>query len=177
MFSKICDRLATCPGCTLPLAPWQLRGSSRPLRPKNWRLIDNIPSSVPTIICNYNHQGNVQPSYRSRRRRVLCPRDERALVLNVQINPRTKAGIFVKMLADKRVLYLHGLKGLSDRESGSFLQMALWHQLCQEEQAKIPANDWKVCGSTSRTLDPSQTVQRQRYQSLMKCMETPDLRN
>ncbi|XP_062276707.1 uncharacterized protein LOC133981862 [Scomber scombrus] len=57
-------------------------------------------SSVQTIIRKYKHHGNVQPSYRSGRRRVLCPRDERALVRNVSINPRTKAKDLVKMLAD-----------------------------------------------------------------------------
>lgn len=83
-------------------------------------------SSVQTIIRKYKHHGNVQPSYRSGRRRVLCPRDERALVRNVHINPRTKAKDLVKMLAEagksvslstvKRVLYRHGLKGHSPRK-------------------------------------------------------------
>ena len=83
-------------------------------------------SSVQTIIRKYKHHGNVQPSYRSGRRRILCPRDERALVRNVHINPRTKAKDLVKMLAEagksvslstvKRVLYRHGLKGHSARK-------------------------------------------------------------
>ena len=61
--------------------------------------------------------------YRSGKRQVLCPRDERALVRNVRINPRTKAKYLVKMLAEtgkgvllstvKRDLYRHGLKGHS----------------------------------------------------------------
>lgn len=39
-------------------------------------------------------------SHRSGRGRVLCPRDERALVRNVCVNPRTKAKVPVKMLAE-----------------------------------------------------------------------------
>ena len=83
-------------------------------------------SSVQTVICKYKHHGNVQPSNCSERRRVLCPRDECALVRNVHINPRTKAKDLVKMLAEagksvslstvKRVLYRHGLKGHSARK-------------------------------------------------------------
>ena len=46
----------------------------------------------------------------------MGPRDERALLLNVQINPRTKAQ-FLKMLADKRALYLLRVKGLSPRNT------------------------------------------------------------
>ncbi|KAJ0000165.1 hypothetical protein NQD34_012007 [Periophthalmus magnuspinnatus] len=83
-------------------------------------------SSVQTIIRKYKHHGNVQPSHRSGRRRVLCPRDERALVRNVHIDPRTKAKDLVKMLAEagksvsistvKRVLHQRGLKGHSARK-------------------------------------------------------------
>uniref|UniRef100_A0AAR2L3C6 Transposase Tc1-like domain-containing protein n=1 Tax=Pygocentrus nattereri TaxID=42514 RepID=A0AAR2L3C6_PYGNA len=72
-------------------------------------------SSVQTIIHKYKQDGN-----------VLCPRDERALVQNVHINPITKAKGLVKMLAEagksvslstvKRVLYRHGLKGHSTRK-------------------------------------------------------------
>ncbi|CAJ0918597.1 unnamed protein product [Ranitomeya imitator] len=83
-------------------------------------------SSVQTIIHKYKQDGNVQSSYRSGRRRVLCPRDERALVRHVHINPRTKAKDLVKMMTEagkivsistvKRVLYQHGLKGHSARK-------------------------------------------------------------
>ena len=83
-------------------------------------------SSVQTIICKYKHHGNVQPSYRSGRRRVLRPRDERALVRNVHINPRTKAKDLVKTLAEdgksvslstvKQVLCRHGRKGHTARK-------------------------------------------------------------
>ena len=45
-------------------------------------------SSVQTIVHKYKHHGTTQPSYRSGRRRVLSPRDERTLVRKVQINPR-----------------------------------------------------------------------------------------
>ncbi|KAI4903070.1 hypothetical protein NFI96_003591 [Prochilodus magdalenae] len=98
-------------------------------------------SSVQTIIRKYKKDGNVQPSYRSGRKKVLCPRDERALVRSVHINPRAKAKDLVNMMAEvgksvslstvKRVLYRHGLKGHSARKL---------HQFCQEEWAKIPAN-------------------------------------
>ena len=48
-------------------------------------------SSLQTIVRKYNHHGTTQPSYRSGRRHVLSPRDERTLVRKVQINPRTAA--------------------------------------------------------------------------------------
>ena len=80
-------------------------------------------SPVQTVVCKYKHHGTTQPSYRSGRRRVLSPRDERALVRKVQINPRTTAKDLVKMLeetgtkvsisTEKRVLYRHNLKGRS----------------------------------------------------------------
>ena len=78
-------------------------------------------SSVQTIVCKYKHHGTMQPSSCSGRRHVLSPRDERTLVRNVQINPRTEAKDLVKMLEEtdtkvsistvKRVLYRHNLKG------------------------------------------------------------------
>ncbi|KAI4873356.1 hypothetical protein NFI96_015959, partial [Prochilodus magdalenae] len=59
-------------------------------------------------------------------KRFLCPRDERALVRSVHINPRAKAKDLVNMMAEagksvslstvKRVLYRHGLKGHSARK-------------------------------------------------------------
>ena len=83
-------------------------------------------SSVQTIVRNYKHNGTTQPSYHSRRRRFLSPRDERTLVQKVQINPRTKEKHLVKMLEEtgtkvsistvKRVLYRHKLKGNSARK-------------------------------------------------------------
>ena len=57
-------------------------------------------SSVHTIVCKYKHYGTPQPSYHSRRRCVLSPRDERTLVRKVQINPRTTAMDLVKMLEE-----------------------------------------------------------------------------
>ena len=88
-------------------------------------------SSVQTIVRKYKHHGTTQPSYRSGRRRVLSPRDERTLVRKVQINPRTTAKDLVKMLEEtgtkvsistvKRVLYRHNLKGRSARKK-SLLQ-------------------------------------------------------
>ena len=57
-------------------------------------------SSVQTIVRKYKHHGTTQPSYRSGRRRVLSPRDERTLVRKVQINPRTAAKDLVKMLEE-----------------------------------------------------------------------------
>ena len=57
-------------------------------------------SSVQTIVRKYKHHGTTQPSYRSGRRRVLPPRDERTLVRKVQINPRTTAKDRVKMLEE-----------------------------------------------------------------------------
>ncbi|KAI4895016.1 hypothetical protein NFI96_005879 [Prochilodus magdalenae] len=83
-------------------------------------------SSVQTIIRKYKKDGNVQPSYRSGRKKVLCPRDECALVALVHINPRAKAKDLVNMMAEagksvslstvKQVLYRHGLKGHSARK-------------------------------------------------------------
>jgi hypothetical protein len=46
-----------------------------------------------------NH-GTKQPSYRSGRRLILSPRDERTLVQKGQINPRTTAKGRVKMLEE-----------------------------------------------------------------------------
>ena len=57
-------------------------------------------SPVQTIVCKYKHHGTTQPSYRSGRRRVLSPRDERTLVRKVQINPRTTIKDLVKMLEE-----------------------------------------------------------------------------
>ena len=57
-------------------------------------------SSVQTIVRTYKQHGTTQPSYRSGRRRVLSPRDERTLVQKVQINPRTTAKGLVKMLEE-----------------------------------------------------------------------------
>uniref|UniRef100_A0AAZ3QR06 Transposase Tc1-like domain-containing protein n=1 Tax=Oncorhynchus tshawytscha TaxID=74940 RepID=A0AAZ3QR06_ONCTS len=83
-------------------------------------------SSEQTIARKYKHHGTMQPSYRSGRRRVLSPRDERTLLRNVQINPITTAKDLVKMLEEtgtkvsistvKRVLYRHNLKGHSARK-------------------------------------------------------------
>lgn len=50
-------------------------------------------SSVQTIICKYRHDGSLQPSHCSGRRRALRPRAERVLVLSVQINPRTRPNV------------------------------------------------------------------------------------
>uniref|UniRef100_A0AAZ3SH12 Transposase Tc1-like domain-containing protein n=1 Tax=Oncorhynchus tshawytscha TaxID=74940 RepID=A0AAZ3SH12_ONCTS len=78
------------------------------------------------MVREYKHHGTMQPSYRSARRRILSPRDERTLVRKVQINPRTTAKDLVKMLEEtgtkvsistvKRVLYRHNLKGRSARK-------------------------------------------------------------
>ena len=83
-------------------------------------------SSVQTIVRKYKHHGTTQPSYRSGRRRVLSPRDDRTLVRKVQINPRRTAKYLAKMLEEtgtkvtistvKRVLYRHNLKGRSARK-------------------------------------------------------------
>ena len=83
-------------------------------------------SSVQTIARKYKHHGTTQPSYRSGRRCVLSPRDERTLVRKVQINPRTTAKDLVNVLEEtstkvsistvKRVLYRHNLKGRPARK-------------------------------------------------------------
>ena len=57
-------------------------------------------SSVQTIVRKYKHHGTTQPSYRSGRRLVPSPRDERTLVRKVKINPRTTAKDLVKMLEE-----------------------------------------------------------------------------
>ena len=53
-------------------------------------------SSVQTIVHKYKHHDTTQPSYRSGRRRVQSPRDERTVLRKVQINPRTTAKDLVK---------------------------------------------------------------------------------
>uniref|UniRef100_A0AAZ3PS76 Transposase Tc1-like domain-containing protein n=1 Tax=Oncorhynchus tshawytscha TaxID=74940 RepID=A0AAZ3PS76_ONCTS len=83
-------------------------------------------SSIQTIVRKYKHHVTTQLSYRSGKRCVLSPRDERTLVQKVQINPRTTAKDLVKMLQEtgtkvsvstvKRVLYRHNLKGRSARK-------------------------------------------------------------
>jgi transposase len=57
-------------------------------------------SPVQTIVLKCKHHGTTQPSYRSGRRHVLSPRDERTLVRKVQINPRTTAKDLVMMLEE-----------------------------------------------------------------------------
>uniref|UniRef100_A0AAZ3QMW3 Transposase Tc1-like domain-containing protein n=1 Tax=Oncorhynchus tshawytscha TaxID=74940 RepID=A0AAZ3QMW3_ONCTS len=69
----------------------------------------------------------MQPSYRSGRRHVLSPRDERTFVRKVQINPRATAKDLVKILEEtgtkvsistvKRVLYRHNLKAAQQGRS------------------------------------------------------------
>ena len=60
-----------------------------------WLKVPHSP--VQTIVCKYKHHGITQPSYRSGRRSVLSPRDERTLLRKVQINPRTAAKDLVEM--------------------------------------------------------------------------------
>ena len=57
-------------------------------------------SSVQTIVRKYKHNGTMQTSYRSGRRRVLSPRDECTSVRKVKINPRTTAKDLVKILEE-----------------------------------------------------------------------------
>ena len=105
--------------------PVDLHKSGSSLRAISKRL--KVPrSSVQTIVRKYKHHWTTQQSYRSGRRCVLSPRDERILVRKVQINPRTTAKDLVKMLEEtgtkvststvKRVLYWHNLKGCSARK-------------------------------------------------------------
>ncbi|KAI4899615.1 hypothetical protein NFI96_003403, partial [Prochilodus magdalenae] len=91
----------------LPLSDGSFRSFTK--EEEDTALIDNeefsrclkVPrSSVQTIIRKYKKDGNVQPSYRSGRKKVLCPRDERALVRSVHINPRAKAKDLVNMMAE-----------------------------------------------------------------------------
>uniref|UniRef100_A0AAY4EKC2 Transposase n=1 Tax=Denticeps clupeoides TaxID=299321 RepID=A0AAY4EKC2_9TELE len=74
---------------------------------RNSRCLKVPRSSVQTIIRKYKQHGSVQPSYRSGRRWLLSPGDERVLVRNVRINSTAKD--LVKMLAEA-VLYRHALK-------------------------------------------------------------------
>ena len=84
-------------------------------------------SSVQTTVRKYKHHGTTQTSYRSGRRRVLSPGDERTLERKVQIIPRTRAKDLVKMLEEtgtkvslsrvKRALYRHQVKPLSKEEA------------------------------------------------------------
>ena len=74
-------------------------------------------SSVQTMVRKYKHHGTMQLSYRSGRRLILSPRNERTLLRKVQIIPRTTAKHLVDMLEEtgtkvstsivKRVLYRH----------------------------------------------------------------------
>uniref|UniRef100_A0AAR2LS16 Transposase Tc1-like domain-containing protein n=1 Tax=Pygocentrus nattereri TaxID=42514 RepID=A0AAR2LS16_PYGNA len=66
-------------------------------------------SSVQTIICEYKQDGNVQLSYRSGRRQVLCPRDGPKDLVKML----TEADKCVSLSSVKRVLYRHRLKGHS----------------------------------------------------------------
>ena len=80
--------------------------------------------SVQTIVRKYKHHGTTLPSYHSRRRRVLSPRDERTLVLKGLIpeqQQRTlkmleETGTKVSISTVKQVLYRHNLKGHSARK-------------------------------------------------------------
>ena len=87
-------------------------------------------SSVQTIVRKYKHHGTMQPSYRTGRRLVLSPRDERTLVRKVKINPRTTAKNLVKMLEEMgtkvsiSTVKRHNLKGRSARKK-SLLQNRL----------------------------------------------------
>ncbi|CDQ66377.1 unnamed protein product [Oncorhynchus mykiss] len=84
------------------------------------------------LICTkYKHHGITQPLYRSGRRRVLSPRDERTLVRKVQINPRTAAKDLVKMLEEKARLRFATAHGDKYR---TFWRNVLWSD---EEWAKI----------------------------------------
>ena len=83
-------------------------------------------SSIQTIISEYKHHGNVQPSYCMGRRWVLCHSDDQTLVWNVFMNPRSKAKHLVKMPTEagkrvslstmKPVLNQHEPKGHSARK-------------------------------------------------------------
>ncbi|CDQ98560.1 unnamed protein product [Oncorhynchus mykiss] len=80
-----------------------------------------IPRSyVQAIVRKYKHHGTTQPSYRSGRRRVLSPRDERTLVRKVQTAKDVKmleeTGTKVSISTVKRVLCRHNLKGRSARK-------------------------------------------------------------
>ncbi|KAI4891578.1 hypothetical protein NFI96_004031 [Prochilodus magdalenae] len=79
-------------------------------------------SSVQTIIRKYKKDGNVQPSYRSGRKKVLCPRDERALVRSVHINPRAKAKDLVNMMAEAGTVKMNPWKGLMSQQNGRAVQ-------------------------------------------------------
>ena len=76
-----------------PPQVWFILGS-------NFQMPEYLRSSVQTIVLKYKHHGTTQPSYRSGRRRVLSPRDERTLLRKVQFNPRTTANDLVKMLEE-----------------------------------------------------------------------------
>ena len=102
-----------------PPQVWFILGS-------NFQMPEGTTFICTTIARKYKHHGTTQPSYRSGRRRVLSPRDERTLVRKVQINPRTTTKDLVKMLEEpgtkvsistvKRVLYRRNLKGRSARK-------------------------------------------------------------
>lgn len=108
----------------------------------------------------------------SRQRQVLCPRDERASVQNVQINPRTKAKSVCGDAGSQRYLGCRGLKGLSPRKTLGASDKRL------SGPSSVRRNSLKLLLTTVRslwkhkTLDPSQTVPRQSHK--MKYRWTSD---
>lgn len=81
----------------------------------SYRCLKVLRSFVRTVIYKYRHNGNVQPSYCSERRQVLCPEDEWIWVQNVQQKPKTLSRFWLKLvnsviIHSQIVLYWHGLK-------------------------------------------------------------------
>ena len=70
-------------------------------------------SSVQTIVRKNKHHWTTQPSYRSGRRRVMSPRDERTLVRK---GPNQSQNNSKSISTLKQVLYRHNLKGRSARK-------------------------------------------------------------
>ena len=82
---------------SLDLVVLHKSGSSWEQFPNAWRYHFHLYKKN---VRKYKHHGTTQPSYRSGRRHVLPPRDERTLMRKVQFNPRTTAKALVKMMEE-----------------------------------------------------------------------------
>ena len=105
-------------------------------------------SSVQSIVCKYKYHRTTQLSYRSGRRHVLSPRDERTLVRKVQINPRTTAKDRVKMLEETGTKV--SISTVKEAYKPDSLTPALSGGMCQNSPNLL----WEACGRLPKMFDP-----------------------